>query len=150
MKSLSASRVVALLTPVLAAGAAAATPWLVKTFGLKITPTDVTALAVTGATSVTGIALKWLHGNSLWERQIVPAGAKALAQINAVAKVAEVADPGLVKQLEDAGAKAAEQAVGPAAWPEVSKVADAVVAVGESPAGFAPVAVPDPTPPAAA
>lgn len=65
---LSTSRVVGFLTPVFAAGAAIGTPFLVK-LGFHVDSSQVTALAVTGATSVTAVSLKWLHGLSLWERE---------------------------------------------------------------------------------
>jgi hypothetical protein len=123
---LTPARVVTFLTPIFAAGAAAATPWLVKTFGLKITPTDVTALAVAGATSVTAVALKFLHGNSLWERSVAAVAPEA----NTLVKAANVADPGLI-----ASVKAVVES-------EVAKVADLI-----SPAAVIPLAGPVAVPP---
>ena len=123
------ARVVTFLTPIFAAGSAAATPWLVKTFGLKVSPTDVTALAVTGATSVVGVALKFLHGNSLWERSVAAVAPEANTLIDA----ANAADPGLAK------------AVDTAANAEVAKVADLIA---PAPADAFPPAA-DPAPVAA-
>lgn len=66
----STSRVVAFLTPVYAAGGAALTPWLVKYTGLHLNSTEITALSIGGGASATAAALKFLHGNSLWERLV--------------------------------------------------------------------------------
>lgn len=90
----SASRVVAFLTPVFAAGSAALTPWLVKYTGLHISPSEVTTLAVTGATAATGAALKWLHGLSQWER--------LQTELGHVESAVNKVDPSAVGQVESA------------------------------------------------
>lgn len=111
--SLSPSRVVGILTPILAAGAAVGTPWLAKVTGLHLTPSDVTALAVTGATAVVAPALKWLDGNSKFEREygelkqywedVKPDLIKAEDEANA-------ADPGIVQDIEGQADKVVDAA----------------------------------------
>lgn len=100
---ITASRVVAFLTPVFAAGSAALTPWLVKYTGLHIGPSEVTTLSVTGATAAAAAALKWLHGSSLWERD----QAAFERYANPVEHAVETADPNIDSQI-DAAAKSAE------------------------------------------
>ena len=127
----SASRVVTFLAPILAAGVAVGTAWLSKHTGLKVDPTEATAFGVTGATGVVTLALKWLHGNSLWERGVAVA-AQAVTIVNA-------ADPGLVT--------AAEGAVESAATKGEAKLVAVIAPVPEelAPAAFPPPApVPDP------
>lgn len=141
--SVSSSRVVAVLTPLIAAGAAVGTPWLVKLTGLSITPTDVTALAVTGAGSVVTLGVKWLDGHSKWERDVLAitheTGVidKTLAHESAAV---DKVDPGLIKQIEEflkreaekLAPKVVEEVGAPAAaWPAAEKVADEVVAAAE-------------------
>ena len=142
---LTKSRVVAFLTPIFAAGAAAGTPWLVKYTGLKISPADVTALAVTGATAALTPALAWLHGNSLWERAQAEFAAYA-PKVAAIDKVVETVDPGITKAVETAAegeAQKAVEAVVPAAWPVVEQaVADAEVIPLAGPAAPAPAPAP--------
>ena len=139
---LTKSRVVAFLTPVFAAGAAAGTPWIVKYTGLHVTPTQVTALAVTGATAALAPALTWLHGNSLWERaerEFAVYGPK----VEAVDKTIEAVDPGITKAVETAAegdAQKAVDAVVPAAWPVVAEA----VAGAEAVPANAPAPVPTP------
>jgi len=97
------ARVVAFLTPVFAAGSAVLTPWLVKYTGLHINATEVTTLSVTGATTALAAGLKFLHGQSLWERDVASFQHFALP----VEKVVETVDPQIDEQV-DAAAKQGE------------------------------------------
>jgi len=67
---MSLNRIVALFTPVFAAGAALATGYLSKHFpGLPVLePAEVVALEITAATSASAAALKWLHGSQQIDR----------------------------------------------------------------------------------
>jgi hypothetical protein len=145
MFKVSASRVVAFVTPILAAGSAVGTPWLVKATGLHISPADVTALAVTGATAVVASGLKWLDGNSKWEREynslegyfkehIAP-------DLDKAEKAADAADPGIVADIEGQADKVVEAA-------KAKLVAVLTPAVDPTPA--APVVPAAPEPEAAA
>jgi hypothetical protein len=136
---ISASRVVTLMAPVFAAGSAVLTPWVVKYTGLHIDATQVTALAITGAVTGGSAALKWLHGNSLWEREygelqkywlkFEPDAIKAKDEANA-------ADPGIVQDIEGQADKVVEAAR-----------AKLVAIIAPSPAGAVVVPVaPVPTP----
>lgn len=148
MKSIPASRVVAVLTPVLAAGSAVGTAWLSKHFpGLpKFSPTEVTALAVAGAGSVVGPAVKWLDGNSKFERDTLTLSHEA-AQLDKSltheAAQADKVDPGIAEKVEafvkaevaKLAPKVIEEVGAPAsAWPDVEHVADEVTAAAEQPA----------------
>lgn len=138
---ITAGRIVAFFTPIFAAGSAALTPWLVKYTGLHVNPTEVTTLAVAGATSATAAAVKFLHGSSLYERDVLHLESyakQAAATVNAV-------DPGVVAKVETG----AEQA----AAAEVQKVAEAITDTRPDafPAGTVAPPVPaDPTSPAPA
>ena len=103
-------RVVAFLTPVFAAAAATLTPWLVKYTGLHITPTQVTALAITGATSASAAALKWLHGSSLYEREYAQIEHTIQHFGAPVTDAVEKADPGIVADVEGQADKVVEAA----------------------------------------
>jgi hypothetical protein len=133
------SRVVAFLTPVFAAGSALGTPFLVK-LGFHVDPTQVTALAIAGATAATTAALKWLHGNSEWEReyQSLEGYFKTHVEPEAdkVEAAADAADPGIVQDIEGQADKVVEAAR-----------AKLVAIISPTPAGAAvtPVA-PIPTP----
>jgi hypothetical protein len=100
-------RVVAFFTPVFAAGSAALTPWLVKYTGLHINPTEVTTLAVAGATSATAAGIKFLHGSSLYERDLLHVESYAT---RAAAVLGEI-DPTLVPKAEAAAEQAGQDAV---------------------------------------
>jgi hypothetical protein len=74
---MSIERVVAfVLGPIIAAGSA----WLagaVGKYGLKLNPTEVDALATSGALSAAGLAVMWLHGRQNPEILKLEADAKA-------------------------------------------------------------------------
>lgn len=156
--SVSSSRVVAVLTPLIAAGAAVGTPWLVKLTGLAINSAEVTAFGVAGAGAVVGVAVKWLDGHSKWERDVLALNHetgvidKTLAH---EASKADSADPGLTARAKEIveeflnreGSKVVEEVGAPAAaWPAAEKVAEQVMAAVEVPApapvASAPVVVP--------
>lgn len=135
---LTKSRVVAfIVTPLITAGATVGTSWLAKHFpGLpKFDPTQVTAEALAVGGIAGGACLKWLHGNSLWERES-PYIEKYAKDAD---KVIETADPGVTAKIENAGEAAAEA--------EVKKVV-ALVPAAPAEAWPADAPAPEATPPA--
>jgi|SRR5665213_2272406 len=143
----SVSRVVAFLTPVFAAASAALTPWLVKYTGLHIDATQVTALSITGATVGAGAALKWLHGNSLWEREYANIDhyyTKIRPVVNEVEGAVKVADPGIAQDIEGQADKVVE-----AAKAKLVAVITSVPTPQAAPAPLPAPAVPADLPPAA-
>jgi hypothetical protein len=98
------ARVVAFLTPVFTATAAVGTGWLSKHFpGLPhIDKAQFVVLEAAGATAALTAALKFLHGQSLWERDVL----HVESYTKAVAGSVDRADPGVVARTET-GAEAA-------------------------------------------
>jgi hypothetical protein len=67
----STNRIVAVLTPIFAAGAAVGSAWLAKHFpGVQVSSGEILALEITGATAATGAALSWLKGHQAYEKRL--------------------------------------------------------------------------------
>ena len=97
---LTVGRVVALATPVFAAAAGVGSAWLAAHFpGLPhFSPTEITVFLTTGATAGGTAAVKFLHGNSQWERlehTLSVIYDKSSTEVNTL-------DPGLIQKLEAA------------------------------------------------
>jgi hypothetical protein len=89
------NRIVALLTPVFAAGAAIGSAYLAK-WGISATPGQIEVAEIAGATTVLAPALSWLHGHQLWEARLKTAGKGVEGVVHALTTV----DPELFKELE--------------------------------------------------
>jgi hypothetical protein len=94
---MSVSRIVALFAPLLAVGAGWTSATIAKHTGVVVDPAGLTALYVTGAGTVLGLAWKWLDGRSKWERQKEQEAAelehaRAFAEDRAVEAPAPVSD----------------------------------------------------------
>jgi len=131
------ARIVALLAPVFSAVSAIGLAWLARHFpGLpRPSASELLALEVTGATSAAGAALKWLHGQSAWERdQARFAHEESLyePQVARGVHLAEAADPGLEHAVVAEGETLLTSAVGEPAAQEIETVAEQVVTVART------------------
>lgn len=136
----SASRVVAFaVTPILSAVSGLAVSFAAK-YGLNVNAAEVTTYGATVATLVAGAAIKWLHGNSLWEREV--------AHLQAYAGDLQKVAPGLLPAVEHAAVSAAQKGVDAAVnaigEEEVANPAPPLTAVPDP----APAPAPAPEPPA--
>lgn len=97
------NRVVALLTPVFAAGAAVGSAWLTKHFPGLPTPTtgELLTAEIAGATAAIGGAVTWLKGHQAWEKtvaDIVPQ--HVIDEVVSTVKRVEAIDPKLAGEIE--------------------------------------------------
>jgi hypothetical protein len=111
---LTPARVVAfVVTPILTAAASVLTAWLGKHFpGLPHLNSDqVVAFGAAGATAALSASLKWLHGQSAWER----AQAEISVRLHEIEAYATRVDPTIVPDVEHAAVTEAGQLVTDAA-----------------------------------
>lgn len=124
------ARVVAFLTPVFTAASAVGTGWLSRHFpGLPhINSTQLVVLEGAGASAALSAALKFLHGQSQYER----AEQAFQHDVHTYGGIIGTVDPGAVQSVE--------KAVETVATTEVAKVAEAIAPVVPA----APVVAPQP------
>lgn len=94
------NRVVAILTPVFAAGAAVGAAWLAKHFpGLPVPgQAELLAAEISGATAATGAALKWLHGHQAFEKRVAEIAPVTL--LEEIGNTVKRLDPKLAGEVE--------------------------------------------------
>jgi len=136
-KVVTPARIVALLTPVFSAVSGIGLAWLGRHFpGLpRPTASELLALEVTGATTAAGAAVKWLHGQSAWERdQARWKHEESLYEpvVRRGALLVQAADPGLEHAAVLAGESLLTHAVGEPAAQEIETVAEQVATVART------------------